>query len=268
MKKSQIRLSRIRIWRAKYISALLRGRYMLLIIAILAFFHVSVGQSFIEPLDNCGTLWFPKNHYCVIEDMNGKILRGEILTGAGVGSAPKWIKLRDSTGLEIRIDAELIKTMRVEASDIIKLSSSLENMGSIQEASTTDWNDIVDTEYLYYERALAPKKKKDKSRLYQLLNPGFDSKIKVYDDPYGEGGGLYSGNIGITGGQEKSYLVIVDSDKTIRIKKGDYKKQFVELFSGCEAIMGNFNLKKVKLKEFPLHVYFYDKVCSTSSSIN
>ena len=266
MKALQIKLSRIINLRPVVFTTWTFGGLFLMIFVLLVFPQFSTAQSFVAPLDNCGNLWFPKNHDCLIEDINGKILKGKIITGVGTGSAPKWIKLRDSTGLEIRIDAELIKTMRVEASDLIRLSSSLENMGSIQEAANTDWGDIVDTKYLYYERALTPKKK-NKSRLYQLLNPGFDSKIKVYDDPYGEGGGFGVGGIAITGGQERSYLVVTNSDKTMKVKKGDYKKHFLVLFSDCEAVIQNFNPKKVKLKEFPLHVYLYDKSCSSQGSI-
>jgi len=193
--------------------------------------------------------------------MKGNLVKGKIITGAGMGSSPKWIKLRDSTGLEIKIDAELIKTMKVRASDIITFSSSVENAGSIQEITSTDWNDIIDKEYLYYERALAPKKKKDKSRLYQLLNPGFDSKIKVFDDPYGEGGGLGVGGINVLGGQEKSYLFVKNNEKSFRVKKGDYKKQFKELYDDCKIMLEKFPGKKNKFKDIAGHVFAYDQAC-------
>ena len=41
------------------------------------------------------------------------------------------------------------------------------------------FEDIVEREYLYYERVEMPKHD-IMYRLAQLLNPGFDGKIKVY----------------------------------------------------------------------------------------
>ena len=222
---------------------------------------LSFSQSLVEPLENVSLLWFPKNHECVIIDMEGNTIEGEIIKGKAVGSSPGSITVRDKEGNEIKLSAEQIKSAKIKASDLIKFGKGIENLGSVQEITNADWKEIIDTEYLYYVRALAPKKKKDKSRIYMVLNPGFDSKIQILHNPWGnESGGLGVGGVKLTGGKEKSYLIVKNGQKSFKIKKGDYKKQFKDIYGDCPVILETFT-GKIKLVDLAGHVFAYDQLC-------
>jgi len=234
---------------------------LLTLVFIIAGTILSFAQSLVEPLENVGLLWFPKNHECVIIDMEGNTIEGKIVSGKAIDSSPGSITVLDKEGNKVKLKAEQIKSAKVKASDLIKFSKGIENMGSVQEITNADWKEIIDSEYLYYVRALAPKKKKDKSRIYMVLNPGFDSKIQILHNPWGnESGGLGVGGVKLTGGKEKSYLIVKNGQKSFKIKKGDYKKQFKDIYGDCPAILATFT-GKIKLADLAGHVFAYDQIC-------
>lgn len=239
---------------------LLKLKVLFIICIILTLSELSFSQSLVEPLSDCIALWFPKHHECVIMDMKGNLIEGKLISGTGLGSSIKWIKVRDSTGKEVKLEAADIKTMKVKASNLIKFSAAMENTALLQ-ISTADWEDIVNKEYLFYEQALAPKKKKDKFRLYLLLNPGFDSKIKVFDNPGAGTSTTTVVGIKVSGGKDKSYLFVKNNQKSFKVKKGDYKKQFAELYGDCKVMLETFGGKKNKFKDLPGHVFVYDQAC-------
>ena len=218
-------------------------------------------QSFIEPVENVGNLWFPKQHKCVITKMDGTEIKGQLTSGKGVGSSPKSLTVKLENDEKIQIEADDIQSMVVEASDIIKFSQAVDATSNIEKTAKSNWKDIIDSEHLYYERALAPKKKKDVYRLYLLMNPGFDSKIKVYHDPWGNEGETSIGGISAFGGDEKSYLFVKDGNKSFKVKKKEYKKLFSELYGDCQIMMDEFGGKKNKFKDLAGHVFVYDQAC-------
>ena len=233
---------------------------LLTLVFILAGTILSFAQSLVEPLENAGFLWFPKQHECVIVDMEGNTIEGKIVSGKAVDSSPGSITVLDNEGNKIKLKAEQIKSAKVKASDLIKFSKGVENLGSVKELTQANWKDIIDSDYLYYIRALAPKKK-DKSRIYMVLNPGFDSKIQILHNPWGkESGGLGVGGVKLTGGKEKSYLLVKNGQKSFKIKKGDYKKQFKDIYGDCPSIMETFT-GKIKLADLAGHVFAYDQIC-------
>ena len=56
--------------------------------------------------------------------------------------------------------------------------------------------------------------------MMQLLNPGFYSVIKIYNDPKAK---ETKGLGGLTGGEKKSYLAVINGGKAMKIEKGKYK---------------------------------------------
>lgn len=135
-----------------------------------------------------------------------------------------------------------------------------ESTESIKKIIKTDFKEIIEREYIIYEQALLPKKK-DKYRLLQLLNPGFDHRIKVFQDPNAkETAGIKIGGAKLVGGEDKSFLVVKDGAKSEKITKGKYKKQFQILFGDCDlaSVMDN---SKMKFKNFAAHVFVYDQIC-------
>jgi hypothetical protein len=113
-------------------------------------------------------------------------------------------------------------------------------------------------EVAVFERALLPKK--DKYRLLQLVNPGFDHVLKVYEDPNAkEVNGLLSNPF--RQGDPKSFLIVKGGDKSILVKKDGYKKQFKQIFGECDEMMEAYADKKTKFKNLAEHVFAYDQLC-------
>ena len=98
---------------------------------------------------------------------------------------------------------------------------------------------------------------------FKSVIAGFDSVIKIYNDPRAK---ETKGLGGLTGGEKKSYLAVINGGKAMKIEKGKYKykKQFTELYDGCESLMSKYKSKNIKVKwdDFAKHVAQYDKDCS------
>ena len=93
-----------------------------------------------------------------------------------------------------------------------------------------------------------------------MVNPGFDSKIKVFDDPKAKStAGVSVGGIQATGGNLKSFYV-VKNDVAQRIRKKDFAEMKDWIFGDCPALDAAFG-GDLKFKEFAAQVFFYDQEC-------
>jgi hypothetical protein len=149
-----------------------------------------------------------------------------------------------------------VKEVKNKVSDMQRFMAMADATSSITSLVKADFNEMAKREYAQYQQALLPKKK-GKYALLQLLNPGFDKGIQVYLDPNAN---ETSGVMGIGGGDDKSYIVVKDGTSML-IKKAQYKKQFPELFTGCQPLMDSEDMKKPKFKHFAAHVWAYDQLC-------
>jgi hypothetical protein len=137
-----------------------------------------------------------------------------------------------------------------------------ESGSSVFRLAKTDFDDIINREYIIFEQALRATKK-DKPAMMQLLNPGFDHVIKVYADPNAnETTGLSVGGISVTGGKDKSYLFVKGNNKVVIVKKGSYKKNFDDLYGDCQQMMITFEGEKKKFNDMAGHVFVYDQICN------
>mgnify|MGYP006921589260 CR=1 FL=1 len=197
---------------------------------------------------------------CIVELTDGSEMKAGMSSAVIINGFLKTVTLKDENGVKTKLKADEIRRLKVKADALAKLDMMAESTSSVKELIKTDYNDIIDREYIIYEQALLPKKK-DKYRLLQLLNPGFDHRIKVYQDPDAkETMGLSLGDVQLTGGEDKSYLVVKDGAKSVVVKKNKYKKDFPELFGDC-SIGEIIDSGKVKFKNFAAHVFVYDQIC-------
>jgi hypothetical protein len=151
----------------------------------------------------------------------------------------------------------------VKATKLAKLSMLNESSTSIRELVNTDFDQIVNREYIIFEHALRATKK-DKAAMMQLLNPGFDSKIKVFDDPdANETAGLNVNGVQVSGGQERSYLFVKNDEKAVMVRRGSYRKNFEELYGDCPVMIQSFEGDKIKFQDLASHVFVYDQLCSS-----
>lgn len=197
-----------------------------------------------------------------IELVDGTKYKGR-LRSASIGSRGiTALSFIDSDGEKHKFKAETIAKLKVKIDGLAKLEIMLENSRTLTRLAMTDFSEVEDREYIYYERVELPKKK-GKYVLAQLLNPGFDSKIKVYDNPIGSETGVTSiGGMDISGGDAKTYLVTkVGKEGTALVKKKDYDEHFAWLYEDCAKVADAYTDKDRKFKYFAEHIFAYDQLC-------
>jgi len=52
--------------------------------------------------------------------------------------------------------------------------------------------------------------------------------------------------INVTGGMDKSYFFIKGDQKAVKVTKGDYKKDFKELYGDCPEMIAYYQGDKIK----------------------
>lgn len=127
---------------------------------------------------------------------------------------------------------------------------SIENEAFTEALPTDGW--------VFYERQRMPTKK-ERYQLLQVLNRGFDQKVKVYAHPNASStGGTSLNGIVVEGNLDNQHFVSVNGGPVFKIDNLGYKKRALkELYSNCELLAG----KKLKWKDFARHVFQYDQEC-------
>jgi len=211
-------------------------------------------QQFIEPVEN------PMSKECYLTLKNGVETKCELRTYV-FSNGLKSMTIVDDNGTKSKYKAEEVEKLRIKMTTLAKIGTIADGAESLTDAADLDVTEIIEREFIIYEQALLPKKK-DKYALLQLLNPGFDDRIKVYDNPMGqESGGLAVGGVQVTGGKDISYLVVKDGDKSMKIKKGSYKKDFSKLFGDCTEMLKVLSDEKIHFQDMALHVLYYNLNC-------
>lgn len=214
----------------------------------------SFSQAFITPVST-----LPPVKIFKLELIDGTQIDGQKASVATINGLIKSLSYKDAEGVKHKYKAEQIKTLKVKTGTFAKIDMMVES-SSIVDLIDKDFNEILDREYIHYEQALLPKNK-DKYRLLQLLNPGFDNRIKVYQDPNAkETNGLSLGDVQVSGGDDKSFLIVKDGAKSEVLKKKKYKKEFPNIFGDCD-LAKVMDSSKMKFKNFAAHVFIYDQIC-------
>jgi hypothetical protein len=74
--------------------------------------------------------------------------------------------------------------------------------------------------------------------------------------------GLNVGGMRLTGGEDKSYLLVRGGEeKAMLVKKGSYRKQFEEIYKDCPAMLKHFEGDKIMWDDLAGHVFAYDVAC-------
>jgi hypothetical protein len=198
---------------------------------------------------------------CILLLESGDEIQGK-LQGATVSSdGLNKITIKLESGEKVKYMPDQVISLRIKASSLLKFEMVSESFSSISESAKTNFGDIVNREYVIFEKALTAKKS-DTYRLLQLINPGFDHKIKVFAEPSKQTGGFNVGGIQLTGGEARAYLFVRGMEKAIEVKKGSYSKNFDELYSDCPQMLSTFKDKAVKWDDCSLHVFAYDQACN------
>jgi small nuclear ribonucleoprotein (snRNP)-like protein len=218
-------------------------------------------QGFIAAIraDDIGVIL---NNPATVVLQNGDTLSGKLTSASLINNYLKNVTLKSADGSKHKLNATEMATLKVKVSALAKMAMMNESANSIFRTIKTDFNSIVNREYIIFEQALRATKK-DKPAMMQLLNPGFDHVIKVYADPNAtETGGLQMDDVTLTGGADKSYLFVKNKEKVVIVKKGSYRRNFDELYADCPDMLTAFEGDKTKFKDIAVHVFVYDQLCN------
>ena len=216
-------------------------------------------QGFVETVEE-GSMSTFFNNACILNLASGEEITGKFVNGTYINNGFSKITVKLENGEKAKFEPEQISSLKIKTTKLMQLMMVSEASSSIKEMVNADFNEIVNRDYVIFETALTPRKT-DTPRLLQLLNPGFDSKIKVFAQPGKQTAGISVGGLNLTGGEDRAYLFVKNGEKAVEVKKGSYKENFEELYSDCPAMLDNFKGEKIKWDDVALHVYVYDQLC-------
>lgn len=219
-----------------------------LLIQLFSILILSVSAQFVTPLESI-------SGDAIVTTVSGDILEGNLKNAMTGPNGLISFKLEDYNGRDHKFKAADAKELKIKVDGLAKLEIIAEQSSNISKLAKSNFEEVVQREYIIWQQLKHPKK--DKFIMLQLLNPGFDSKIKVYHKPNAESGETSVGGVAISGGEAKAYILVKDG-KTIEMTKKDYKKGgYSELFSDCDQM----NNPKPDFKEFAVDVFTYDQDC-------
>lgn len=218
--------------------------------------QILFAQAFIAPVSQ-----LPLNTEAVVVKADGTVITGEIKSAILITGVLKSFTLKDNDGNKIKFKADEVKAIKVKPGLLGKLDMISEKTSSLKEMLETDFDEIIDREWVYFEQVISPKKKK-KPLLLQKLNPGFDKVIKIYNDPGAmETGIVSSGDLNIMGGEDRSYIAVKNNGDTFYLRKISYEKTVKDKFSDCSAFVNHFEGQKFKFRDIVMHIYTYNILC-------
>lgn len=163
--------------------------------------------------------------------------------------------LKDKSGKKHSLKANQIGKVFIVLTGFDKLNAYSEITLNLKELLNINFREVFKPEYYVWEPVISNKK--GKLKVVQLINPGFDSKMKVYRDPTA----MQFESSEFSGTQELSYLVLKKGwSAAYKIKKTAYGKQFKILFADCPKLSKVFKDKKPRWEDFASHVFLYDQL--------
>lgn len=160
-------------------------------------------------------------------------------------------------GKKFKYEADEIQELGLNPSDFAKMAALSESTRSIAKMQRNKVDEATRNLVLFYNEKLDEPKREV---LVQLVNPGFESRIRVYDDPFAtETAGVGFAGVQLTGGMDKSFYVRANG-KVFRLKKKNYDENFATIFGSCPALMTKYG-KDFAWRDFCSHVFMFDQEC-------
>ncbi|WP_428666924.1 hypothetical protein [Runella sp.] len=172
------------------------------------------------------------------------------------------VVIKDAGGKKIKLKPEQIKSMYLMPSGYSRLSTNMDVGNKVKkwDAKYID-NEIIKKGYAYFEKAKVAIKSDQELLLMQLLNPGFNSKVKVFHDPFAaETMRIGFGGMTTAGGDDKSYYVQVGEFPAKKLKKKDYDNEIKVMYASCPTLVKKIG-EKLRWTEFAQHVYEFTFDC-------
>ena len=211
-----------------------------------------VAQDFAEPFTT-----FISERECYVITTDGEEVYGTLRGSTEASGFITRLRILDEDGNIRKFKAANVQRFAIRPGAFAKTITIDEQATSIRHMIQTDHSNILDREWIYYDAQLMPRRK-NKIALLQLLNPGFDEFIKVYDHRNGSKSMPISlGGIIVVGGEERTLLVVKGDGKPVIVRKASFKKSFVNLFSDEPEIYASVR-RNPKFKDFAGYIQAYN----------
>lgn len=217
--------------------------------------NINYGQGFVTPLESL-------QGDATIITTDGKMLNGKIRSASFGPRGISRLSFIENNNKKHVLKPANLKSLKIKVDDLAKLEMLADKTSNLKKLINADFDEIVDRKYIYYERVELPNKK-GSYRLLQLVNPGFDQKLKVYHNPLGKSGTTSIGNIAVSGNEARSYIVTRRGvPGSVIIRKNKYRKAyFPDLFGNCPRIKSMYPVKEIDFEDFAEHIVVYNKLC-------
>ncbi len=225
---------------------------LLIMLPVILLTAMNIKAQFVTPLTTI-------SGSAEVTTADGKTYTGKLKNAMFGTTGIMSFKLKDDAGNDTKFKAADVEQLKLKVDGLAKLEIVSEQSSNISKLANSNFKEVVDRKYIYWQRV--KHHAKDKYYLLQLLNPGFDDLLKVYDLPNSKSGESSVGGIAVSGNDATAYYVIKNG-KTLKITKKKYKKQdFKMLFEDCPQIIEN---NEPDFKAFAGHVFFYNERCNTN----
>lgn len=167
-----------------------------------------------------------------------------------------------ANGKKIKLTPDKIKNMYIPPSNVAKLAEASDYLTEVSrwESDASLDKDILGKGYAYFEKVQMKVGKKVMPIIAQLMNPAFNAKIKVYQDPLArETTGIGFAGVDVVGGDDKSYYVQVGSEIGFRLFKKNYDEEFARMFKDCPSF--SEKIKNPTWSDLEKNIYDYTKEC-------
>ena len=209
----------------------------LALLLLLQFSIFSAFAQFMTPLSSM-------TGYAFVSMVNGDTLSGDIKNAMSGMNGIISFKIEKADGVGVKIKTADVKELKIKIDGLARIEMVANAEIHLTKPEKNNLEQIGTREYIVWEQV--KHYKKDKFLLLQLINPDFDSKIKVYAVPTSGGSNASDDNI--------SYYAVKDGI-TKKMNNKDYKKGgYAELFSDCPQM----DKKKPKITDFAQDILEYN----------
>jgi len=224
---------------------------------VILFINSALAQQFATMIDNDNIAYLRD---FTIVTIDGDTLKTKKLSSYSATSGRlRALTFKTEDGVKHKLKANQIISIIAKLTKFAK-AVTIEDKAtkSIQSAVTTDYAGIV-AQHLVRFNSVEFNQKKGKKALLQLINFGFDQKLKIYPDPASESGITTVNDVAVSGGDIKSYF-IVKGDEQFKVNKKNYKSIFSKIYDNCSE-MDN-NPKSITIKNLLNDILTYNQFCN------
>lgn len=211
--------------------------FKLTLVLLLQFCIFSAFAQFMTPLSSISGPAF-------VTMQNGDTLSGDLKNAMSGSNGIVSFKIKKADDTSVKIKTADVKELKIKIDGLARMEMVANAEIHLTKPEKNNLEQIGTREYIIWEQV--KHYKKDKFLLLQLINPDFDSKIKVYAVPVPSSSEITNDNI--------SYYVVKDG-VTKKMNNKDYKKGgYAELFSDCPSM----DKKKPKIADLAQDILKYN----------